>query len=137
MLSNFSTEEITGFEPVPEQQQLQDQVVIGGYALPGQQQYPVTFEGAGSETGLPEQPAHPVGGAVGGACDGQLAEQFLHTMNQTNNGDHFSELTDSAVQMKRGVHTITHKSPPIIVLEMNIYQNDIHKLHGLVWWPFF
>ncbi|XP_060951155.1 interferon regulatory factor 3 [Limanda limanda] len=102
------TEGITGFEPVPEQQQLQDQVVIGGYALPGQQQYPVTFEGAGSETGLPEQPAHPAGGAVGGACDGQLAEQFLHTMNQTNNGDHFKTSFRVSV-FYRGLKVMEHE----------------------------
>ncbi|XP_040922765.1 interferon regulatory factor 3 isoform X2 [Toxotes jaculatrix] len=78
-----------GFEPPPEQQQLQDQVVIGGHTLPGQQQYPVMFEGAGGEAGLPEQPAGPMGGAVGGACSGQLAEQFLHTVNETSNGDNF------------------------------------------------
>ncbi|AWP17617.1 Interferon regulatory factor 3 [Scophthalmus maximus] len=82
------TEATTGFEPVPEQQQLQNRAGIGGYLFPGQQQYPVTFEGAGSsETGLPKQPAHPAGGAAGGACGGQLAEQFLHTVNQTNDGD--------------------------------------------------
>nr|AXI69832.1 interferon regulatory factor 3 [Lateolabrax japonicus] len=78
-----------GFEPHPEQQQLRNPVVIGGHALPGQQQYPVTFEGAVSEAGLPEQPAHPMEGAVGGACDGQLAEQFLHTMSKTSAGDNF------------------------------------------------
>ncbi|XP_008281504.1 interferon regulatory factor 3 isoform X2 [Stegastes partitus] len=83
------TEGTAGFEPPPEQQQLQNQVVIGGCALPGQQQYPVTFEGADGETGLPEQPARPMEGAVGGACDGQLAAQFLHTMNKTKDGDNF------------------------------------------------
>lgn len=59
--------------------------------LPGQQQYPVTFEGAAGEGQLPEQPAHPKEEAEGGACGGQLAEQFLHTMNMTSDGDHFSE----------------------------------------------
>uniref|UniRef100_A0A673API3 Interferon regulatory factor 3 n=1 Tax=Sphaeramia orbicularis TaxID=375764 RepID=A0A673API3_9TELE len=44
--SNFSTEGMAGFEPPPEQQQLQNQVVIGGHVLRGQQQYPVPFEGA-------------------------------------------------------------------------------------------
>ncbi|XP_039991089.1 interferon regulatory factor 3 isoform X2 [Xiphias gladius] len=83
------TEGTTGFEPPPEQQQLQNPVVIGGYALPGQQQYPVTFESAGGETGLPEQPAHPMGGAVGGACGGQLAEKFLSTMNKTSDRNNF------------------------------------------------
>uniref|UniRef100_A0A673AR80 IRF tryptophan pentad repeat domain-containing protein n=1 Tax=Sphaeramia orbicularis TaxID=375764 RepID=A0A673AR80_9TELE len=75
-------------EPPPEQQQLQNQVVIGGHVLRGQQQYPVPFEGAVGEAGLPEQPAHPMEGAVGGACSDH-AEQFLHTMSQTNDGDHF------------------------------------------------
>ncbi|XP_038591392.1 interferon regulatory factor 3 isoform X1 [Micropterus salmoides] len=83
------TEGTAGFEPPPEQQQLQNPVVIGGHALPGQQQYPVIFEGAVCEAGLPEQPAHPMEGAVGGACDGQLAEQFLHTMTKTSDGDNF------------------------------------------------
>ncbi|XP_069011785.1 interferon regulatory factor 3 [Embiotoca jacksoni] len=78
-----------GFEPPPEQQQLQNQVVIGECPLPGQQQHPVTFEGAAGETGLPEQPAHPMEGAVGGDCDGQLVAQFLHTMNKTSDGDNF------------------------------------------------
>nr|XP_046232439.1 interferon regulatory factor 3 [Scatophagus argus] len=83
------TEGTAGFEPPPEQQQLQNEVVIGGSTLPGQQQYPVTFEGAVGEAELPEQPAHPMEGAMGGACGGQLAEQFLHTMNKTSDGDNF------------------------------------------------
>lgn len=78
-----------GFEPPPEQQQLQNPVVIGGHALPGQQQYPVLCEGAVSEAGLPEQPARPMDGAVGGACDGQLVEQFLDTMNKTTDRGNF------------------------------------------------
>ncbi|KAM4524286.1 interferon regulatory factor 3 [Odontesthes bonariensis] len=79
-----------GFEPPPEQQQLQNQVVIGGHPLPGQQQDPVTFEAAASETGLPEQPACPVREAEGGAYDdGQFAAQFLHTMHKTGDGDNF------------------------------------------------
>ncbi|XP_076615523.1 interferon regulatory factor 3 [Chaetodon auriga] len=83
------TEGTAAFEPPPEQQQLQNPVVIGGCALPGQQQYPVTFEGAVGEAGLPEQPALPMEGTVGGVCGGQLAEQFLHTMNKTRDGDNF------------------------------------------------
>ncbi|XP_069373543.1 interferon regulatory factor 3 [Paralichthys olivaceus] len=102
------TEGTTAFEPVPEQQQLQEEVVIGGYALPGQQQYPVTLEGAGSETGLPEQPAHPAGGAVGGACGGQLVEQFLHTMNQSNDGDHFKTQFRVSVYY-RGLKVMEHE----------------------------
>ncbi|XP_035528304.1 interferon regulatory factor 3 isoform X1 [Morone saxatilis] len=83
------TEGTAGFEPPPEQQQLKNPVVIGGVTLPGQQQYPVPFEGAVGEAGLPEQRAHPMEGAVGGAYDGQFAEQFLHTMNKTRDGDNF------------------------------------------------
>ncbi|XP_041830500.1 interferon regulatory factor 3 isoform X2 [Melanotaenia boesemani] len=80
----------TGFEPPPEQQQLQNHVVIGGQSLPGQQQDPVMFEGAASETGLPEQPACPERGAMGVAYDdGQFAAQFLHTMHKTGDGDNF------------------------------------------------
>ncbi|CAK6964239.1 interferon regulatory factor 3 [Scomber scombrus] len=78
-----------GFKAPPGQQQLENQVVIGACALPGQQQYPVTFEGAVSEAGLPEQPAHPMVGAVGEACGGQFVEQFLDTMNKANDRDHF------------------------------------------------
>uniref|UniRef100_A0A3P8NWZ8 IRF tryptophan pentad repeat domain-containing protein n=1 Tax=Astatotilapia calliptera TaxID=8154 RepID=A0A3P8NWZ8_ASTCA len=78
-----------GFEPPPEQQQLQNQVAIGGHPLPGQQQYPVMYEGAVTEAGLPEQPAHPIGGAEGGAYDEQLAAQFLQTMQKTSDGDNF------------------------------------------------
>ncbi|KAK2820310.1 hypothetical protein Q5P01_023269 [Channa striata] len=78
-----------GFEPPPEQQHLQNQVLIGGEPLSRQQQYPVMFKGAGDEAGLPEQPAHPMGGAEGGVCGGQLAEQFLHTMNKTRDGENF------------------------------------------------
>ncbi|KAE8284281.1 hypothetical protein D5F01_LYC17612 [Larimichthys crocea] len=37
------TEGTAGFEPPPEQQQLQNPVVIGGQALPGQQEYPDTM----------------------------------------------------------------------------------------------
>uniref|UniRef100_A0A673ART9 IRF tryptophan pentad repeat domain-containing protein n=1 Tax=Sphaeramia orbicularis TaxID=375764 RepID=A0A673ART9_9TELE len=65
-----------------------DESRSGGHVLRGQQQYPVPFEGAVGEAGLPEQPAHPMEGAVGGACSDH-AEQFLHTMSQTNDGDHF------------------------------------------------
>lgn len=82
-------EDTAGFKPPPEQQQLQNQVVIGGQALPGQQQYPVTSEVAVGEAGLPEQPAHPIEGAVGGACGGELAMDFLNAINNTNDGDHF------------------------------------------------
>ncbi|KAM6963605.1 interferon regulatory factor 3 [Tautogolabrus adspersus] len=85
----LETEGITGFEPPPEQQQLQSQAVIGAQAFPGQQQYPVTFEGAVKETGLPEQPVYPMEGAVGGASDGELVEQFLQTMTQTIDGNSF------------------------------------------------
>ncbi|KAM7381740.1 hypothetical protein PAMA_012535 [Pampus argenteus] len=83
------TEDTSGFKAPPGQQQPENQVVIGAPALPGQQQYPVTFEGAVSEAGLPEQPAHPMVGAGEEACGGQLVEQFLDTMNKTNDGDHF------------------------------------------------
>ncbi|KAF7655336.1 hypothetical protein LDENG_00057630, partial [Lucifuga dentata] len=82
------TEGIAIFEPPPEQQ-LQNQFAIGGQVLPGQQPYPVVFEDADSEVALPEQPAHPIDGAVGGACDQQMVELFRDTMNKTMVGDHF------------------------------------------------
>ncbi|XP_070707870.1 interferon regulatory factor 3 isoform X2 [Pempheris klunzingeri] len=107
-----------GFEPHPEQQQLQNPVVIGGHTLPGQQQYPVAFEGEVGEAGLPEQPAHPMEGAVGGACGGQLAEQFLHTMSKTSDGDNFKtqfriavyyrgvKVTEQLVENESGIRLI-------------------------------
>ncbi|XP_034563398.1 interferon regulatory factor 3 [Notolabrus celidotus] len=79
--------ETEGFEPPPEQQQLQIPAVIGAQAFPGQQQYPVTFEGAVVEAGFPEQPACPMEGAVGGSSD--RAEQFLQTIIQTTDGNSF------------------------------------------------
>ncbi|XP_075890493.1 interferon regulatory factor 3 isoform X2 [Nelusetta ayraudi] len=85
----LETEGSAGFELPPEQQHLQTQVVIGGYALPGQQQDPVMCEGAVGEAQLPEQPACPMEMAVGGASGEQLAEQFLQTMSRSRDGDHF------------------------------------------------
>ncbi|XP_010773430.1 interferon regulatory factor 3 [Notothenia coriiceps] len=80
------TEGTAGFELPPEQQQLQNPAVIGGHALPGQQQFPAMYEG---EAGLPEQPAGPIEGAVGGAYDEQFAEHFKHSVNNTRDGEHF------------------------------------------------
>ncbi|XP_030610193.1 interferon regulatory factor 3 isoform X2 [Archocentrus centrarchus] len=112
------TEGTAGFEPPPEQQQLQNQVAIGGHPLPGQQQYPVMYEGAVSEAGLPEQPAHPIGGAEGGAYDEQLAAQFLQTMNKTRDGDNFRthfrisvyyrgvKVSEQVVENEAGVHLV-------------------------------
>ncbi|XP_028331811.1 interferon regulatory factor 3 [Gouania willdenowi] len=78
-----------GFQPPPEQQQLQTSIVIGAHPLPGQQQYPVMVEGAACEAGLPEQPAHPMGEDVGGAIDEQFVAQFQQTMSNTSDRDHF------------------------------------------------
>ncbi|XP_029953643.1 interferon regulatory factor 3 [Salarias fasciatus] len=86
---DHEAEGTAGFEPPPEQQQPQRHIVIGAHTLPGQQQYPVVFEGAAGEAGLPEQPARPIGGAVGGAYDEHLAAQFLQTMNKTSDRDNF------------------------------------------------
>lgn len=58
------------------------------------------FEAAVGEAGLPEQPACPMEGAVGGAYNGQFAEQFLDTMNKTRDGDNFSKLMEDTVKMK-------------------------------------
>lgn len=74
----------------PPEQQLQNQFAIGGQVLPGQQPYPVVFENADSEVALPEQPAHPMNGAGGGACDQQMVELFRNTMYKTMDGDHFN-----------------------------------------------
>ncbi|XP_061519988.1 interferon regulatory factor 3 [Phycodurus eques] len=82
-------EEAAAFALPPEQQEPQHQLVIGGRALPWQQPCPVAVEGAVGETGSPGQPAHPMAGAVGRACGGQLAKQFLDNVNKTKDGDHF------------------------------------------------
>ncbi|XP_028988978.1 interferon regulatory factor 3 [Betta splendens] len=79
-----------GFLAPPEQQQLQNAGVIGGHPLPGQQQYPVTFKGAGGEAGLPEQPAHLMEGAEGGVGNEQVARCFVRTVNKTVDGGVFN-----------------------------------------------
>lgn len=86
------TEGIAVFEPPPEQQQQHNQGVIGAHVLPEQQQYPVAFEDAVGGVGLPEQPAYPMDGAVGGACNQQMVEQFRDTMSKTMVGEHFKTL---------------------------------------------
>lgn len=106
IFSNFSTEGTAAFELPPEQQQLLNQAAIGGPALPGQHQYPVTVEGAGGEAGLPEQPAPPMGGAVGGACDVQLVQNFIDNMDKTRDGDSLSKLMDA--ELLRDVETVQH-----------------------------
>lgn len=55
------------------------------------------FEQAIGGAQLPEQPTYPMEEAEGGACGGQLAEQFLHTVNKMSDGDNFSKLKDAAV----------------------------------------
>ncbi|XP_024140653.1 interferon regulatory factor 3 [Oryzias melastigma] len=78
---------ITGFEPPPEQQQLQNHGLIGGHPLPGQQQDPVMFVGAASETGLPEQPACPPNRAEGGADGDEATVNFMDIMHKTGDGN--------------------------------------------------
>ncbi len=76
------------------------------------------FEGAVGEAGLPEQPAHPMEATVGGgACGGQFAEQFLHTMTKTSDGDNFSKLMDVTVKMKGGIYTDAQIDTPHIMLK--------------------
>ncbi len=70
------------------------------------------------EAGLPEQPAHPMEGAVGGACDGQLVEQFLHTMNKTKDGENFSKLIDATVKINLNRHLKLSLSQ---MLKLNIF----------------
>lgn len=89
-LSN--TEGITGFEPPPEQQQLQNHALIGGPPLPGQQQDPVMFVGAAGETGLPEQPACPPSRAEGGVDGDEATALFMDTMHRTQDGNSISKL---------------------------------------------
>uniref|UniRef100_M4AH44 Interferon regulatory factor 3 n=1 Tax=Xiphophorus maculatus TaxID=8083 RepID=M4AH44_XIPMA len=115
----------TGFQPPTEQQQLQNQLVIGAHPLPGQQQDPVMFEGAARETGLPEQPARPAGGVTAeGAGDGQQAAQFLETVNQTRDGDHFK--TDFRVTVfYRGVKVSEREVPNEAGLRL-VYRPDLN-----------
>uniref|UniRef100_A0A3P9KY74 Interferon regulatory factor 3 n=1 Tax=Oryzias latipes TaxID=8090 RepID=A0A3P9KY74_ORYLA len=80
-------EGITGFEPPPEQQQLQNHALIGGPSLPGQQQDPVMFVGAAGETGLPEQPACPPSRAEGGVDGDEATALFMDTMHRTQDGN--------------------------------------------------
>uniref|UniRef100_H2LQS1 Interferon regulatory factor 3 n=1 Tax=Oryzias latipes TaxID=8090 RepID=H2LQS1_ORYLA len=80
-------EGITGFEPPPEQQQLQNHALIGGPPLPGQQQDPVMFVGAAGETGLPEQPACPPSRAEGGVDGDEATALFMDTMHRTQDGN--------------------------------------------------
>lgn len=82
---NICPEPASFVEPPPEQQRLVGAEAIGGSLLRGQPQYPVGYEGAG----LPGQPAQPAEGAVGGAYDQQRVDQFLHTINQSHDGNHF------------------------------------------------
>ncbi|XP_014877368.1 interferon regulatory factor 3-like, partial [Poecilia latipinna] len=117
----------TGFQPPTEQQQLQNQLVIGAHPLPGQQQDPVMFEGAARETGLPEQPARPAGGgaAEGGSYgDGQQAAQFLETVNQTRDGDHFKTHFRVAV-FYRGVKVSEQEVPNEAGLRL-VYRPDVN-----------
>lgn len=74
-----------GFKPPPEQQRVMKVNVIGENVLRGLPQYPV---GDDHGAGLPGQPAQPVEAAVGGAYD-KLFMQFLDTVNQTSDGNHF------------------------------------------------
>ncbi|XP_014826694.1 PREDICTED: interferon regulatory factor 3-like isoform X1 [Poecilia mexicana] len=117
----------TGFQPPTEQQQLQNQLVIGAHPLPGQQQDPVMFEGAARETGLPEQPARPAGGGAaegGGYGDGQQAAQFLETVNQTRDGDHFKTHFRVAV-FYRGVKVSEQEVPNEAGLRL-VYRPDLN-----------
>ncbi|XP_054913981.1 interferon regulatory factor 3 [Poeciliopsis prolifica] len=117
----------TGFQPPTEQQQLQNQLLIGALPLPGQQQDPVMFEGAAREAGLPEQPAGPAGGAAAegaGYGDGQQAAQFLETVNQTRDGDHFKTHFRVAV-FYRGVKVSEQKVPNEAGLRL-VYRPDLN-----------
>lgn len=87
-----SLECIANFGPPPEH----IQGVIGGQALPEQQQYPVAIEGAAGGVVLPEQPVYPMDGAVGGAYDQHKVEEFRSTMSRTMDGDHISKFMDEA-----------------------------------------
>ncbi|XP_077595257.1 interferon regulatory factor 3 [Stigmatopora nigra] len=72
----------------PEQQELQDQLVIGARASPWQQAHPVAAEGTVGEVRSPGQPVHPMEEAEDGACGGQFAKQFLDYFNKSTDGGH-------------------------------------------------
>ncbi|XP_019739084.1 interferon regulatory factor 3 [Hippocampus comes] len=82
-------EEAAAFEFPPEQQERRHPIVIGGHMLPWQQPHPVAAEDEVGGAGSPGQPAHPMEGAVGEACGGQLAKQFLDNIHKTKDGNHF------------------------------------------------
>uniref|UniRef100_A0A3Q2Z879 Interferon regulatory factor 3 n=1 Tax=Hippocampus comes TaxID=109280 RepID=A0A3Q2Z879_HIPCM len=84
-----SAEEAAAFEFPPEQQERRHPIVIGGHMLPWQQPHPVAAEDEVGGAGSPGQPAHPMEGAVGEACGGQLAKQFLDNIHKTKDGNHF------------------------------------------------
>uniref|UniRef100_A0A3Q2YAY1 Interferon regulatory factor 3 n=1 Tax=Hippocampus comes TaxID=109280 RepID=A0A3Q2YAY1_HIPCM len=81
--------EAAAFEFPPEQQERRHPIVIGGHMLPWQQPHPVAAEDEVGGAGSPGQPAHPMEGAVGEACGGQLAKQFLDNIHKTKDGNHF------------------------------------------------
>ncbi|KAK7919678.1 hypothetical protein WMY93_010962 [Mugilogobius chulae] len=107
-----------GFEPPPEQQCLVEADVIGASVLRGLQQYPVGAEAAVHGAGLLGQPTQPMEGAVGGTYDQERAEQFLHTITQTDDGNHFKtefrikvfyrgrQVLDQLVQNESGVRIV-------------------------------
>lgn len=121
----------TAFQTVPEQKQLHCQPVIGGDALLGQQQYLATLEGAADVNAFPEQLEYPLKGAEGGACDEQLAEQFLQIMNQTNNGDRFSEFSVVLRQWHRCGPKLSFKAASPTVMTSVTKTSDLNTKHEI------
>lgn len=95
------------------------------------------YEGAVTEAGLPEQPAHPIGGAEGGAYDEQLAAQFLQTMQKTRDGDNFSKLEKGVggggmllYQTNGDFYRDTLKwHPAHTVFKWNMFNRDLNTKH--------
>ncbi|XP_056285666.1 interferon regulatory factor 3 [Pseudoliparis swirei] len=110
-------ESTAGREPPPEQQRLQHPVEIDEHVLPRQQQHPVV---------LPEQPARPMEGVVGGAN----AEQFLQTINMTADGEGFKTQFRVSV-FYRGVMVSSQLVENEVGVRL-VYRPD---LNGPVWDP--
>ncbi|XP_023863976.1 interferon regulatory factor 3 isoform X3 [Salvelinus sp. IW2-2015] len=83
------TEAIQVYELPIEERQYPMEGAIGGHDLVGQQKYPVVMEDASGGAVLPPQPVYPMDGAVGGAHEQQVVEQFTNELSRTMVGENF------------------------------------------------
>ncbi|XP_055776893.1 interferon regulatory factor 3 isoform X2 [Salvelinus fontinalis] len=81
------TEAIQVYELPIEERQYPMEGAIGEHDLLGQQQYPVVMEDASGGAALPPQPVYPMDGAVGGAHEQQMVEQFTNKLSRTMVGE--------------------------------------------------